>query len=505
MSEWRRLDPRTVTVNAILLIGSLGGSTLLTAVIMVIAGVSWPWALFTLGCGLLLGVVIAVGEWVRFRVTTWRVTPERIEKRVQFIGSSRSTLLRSRIRTVDLTANVLQRALGVTNVRLGTGEQQGADFTLQSLALPDAQLLHDDLMRLEAGTDSADGTLARLDLGWIRYAPLGYAPPILAAALLGGGVQVADWFSAVPWLWGRVTGLLAAPVWVTLLLIIVAAYLAGILGSLVIFVEEWWGYRLDRRPNGALHVQRGLLVRRSITFEAERIRGAVLVEPPGIRRAGAARVDIVAVGLSNQKDSNGNAAQSPIVLPPAPRRVALRVVADVLGRPTPDLDLVCHPPAARRRRFVRAAVFCAVVTALALGLALAVPSLAPGLVVGAVLLDAAALFVAHDNSRGLGHRVEEDLVVLRRGSLRRRTEMLHRAGLLGWNVRQTPFQRRSGLLTLVATSAAASGAFRLPDVSEEQAIDVLPSAGPVWERLATSTSASDSGPELTGKGRRMGT
>lgn len=509
MSDWRRLDPRTVTVNAILLIGALGVSGLVTAVILLVAGVGWPWALFTFGCGLLLGVAVAVGEWVRFRVTTWRVTPERIEKRVQFIGSSRSTLLRSRIRTVDLTANVLHRALGVTNVRLGTGEQQGSDFTLQSLALPDAQRLHDDLMHVESGADTDEGSLANLDPRWIRYAPLGFAPPILAIALLGGGVQVASWFNAVPWLWGQVAGLLAGPVWVTLLLIIVAAYLVGVVGSLAIWVEEWWGYRLDRRPNGALHVQRGLLVRRSITFEAERIRGVVLVEPPGFRWAGAARVDIVAVGLSRQSDSNGNAVQSPIVLPPAPRGLALRVAADVLGRSIPDLDLVSHPPVARRRRFVRAAVFCALVVLAGVGMALAVPTLTGWVLAVGIVLVASALFIAHDNSRGLGHRLDPPqhrdggLVTVRRGSLRRRTELLHRAGLLGWNIRQTPFQRRSGILTLVATSAAASGAFRLPDVSGEQAAAVLPSAGPVWEYL--TEPELNSGRELTGEGSRVGT
>lgn len=487
MTAWRRLDPRTVTVNAVLLIGSIGGSTLVTAVIMLLAGVEWPAALLTFAAGVLLGVVIAVGEWVRFRVTTWRITPERIEKRVQFIGSSRSTLLRSRIRTVDLTANVLQRALGVTNVRLGTGEQQGADFTLQALARPDAERLHDELMRLEEGTETAGETLATLDLGWIRYAPLGYAPPIIALALLGAGLQVADGFKAVPWLWGQLIGLLAVPVGVTVLLVIVAAYLVGMIGSLAIFLEQWWGYRLDRRPNGALHVQRGLLVRRAITFERERIRGAVLVEPPGVRSAGAARVDIVAVGLSRQNDSQGNPAQSPVVLPPAPRNVALRVAAEVLGRPVPDLDLVVHPPAARRRRFVRASVFVAAVVLLGAALALALPVLTWWVVAVVLLLSAAALFIAHDTSRGLGHRVEEDLVTLRRGSLRRRTELLHRAGLLGWNVRQTPFQRRSGLQTLVATSAAASGAFRLPDVSDDQAVAVLPSAGPIWDHLAADS------------------
>ena len=258
----------------------------------------------------------------------------------------------------------------------------------------------------------------------------------------------------------------------------------GTVASLVIFVESWWNYQLDRSRSGALRVQRGLLVHRSTNFEGERIRGMALVEPPGIRRMGAARLDIVAVGLNTSSDENGKQRQSPTVMPSAPRVLSEQVIEKVLGHPVAT-DLSAHPPAARSRRLVRA-------TAAAVAMAVVVLAAAllwwPGLwwLSPVVLLVGGGLsfWIALDNSRGLGHALTDDQVVLRRGSVFRRTEVLNRRGLLSWNIRQTPFQRRSGLVTLVATSAAGSGSFRLPDVGVEQATSVIATAGPVWAHLA---------------------
>jgi putative membrane protein len=95
-----------------------------------------------------------------------------------------------------------------------------------------------------------------------------------------------------------------------------------------------------------------------------------------------------------------------------------------------------------------------------------------------------AAWAAVDNYRGLGHAVGGTVVTVRKGSLLRRTDVLYRDGVLGWNVRRTPFQRRAGLVTLVATSAGGGGAFRLPDVAEAEAHEVWSTAGDVWDHLA---------------------
>src|SRR5699024_4031647 len=95
---------------------------------------------------------------------------------------------------------------------------------------------------------------------------------------------------------------------------------------------------------------------------------------------------------------------------------------------------------------------------------------------------AVAAWVVIDNYRGLGHATTDSTVALRKGSVLRGTDLLRREGVLGWNLRRTPFQKRAGLVTMVATSAGGTGAFRLPG-GRRDAAGVAATAGDVWEHL----------------------
>ena len=70
-----------------------------------------------------------------------------------------------------------------------------------------------------------------------------------------------------------------------------------------------------------------------------------------------------------------------------------------------------------------------------------------------VALVVAALAVAADRVRSLGHALTDGYVVARSGSLNRRREVLEVDHVIGWTFRSTWFQRRTGLTTLVATTA----------------------------------------------------
>ena len=74
-------------------------------------------------------------------------------------------------------------------------------------------------------------------------------------------------------------------------------------------------------------------------------------------------------------------------------------------------------------------------------------------IVLAVLTLCCALLAA-DRSRALGHRVDDGWLVARAGSLERRRDCIAAAGIIGWTVRQTLLQRRAGVATLVAATAA---------------------------------------------------
>jgi putative membrane protein len=86
--------------------------------------------------------------------------------------------------------------------------------------------------------------------------------------------------------------------------------------------------------------------------------------------------------------------------------------------------------------------------------------------------------LAADHARSLGHAVTPTALVARAGSLVRRRAMLSRDGIIGLNLRRSFFQRRAGLVTLTATTAAGRQAYAVPDVADPEALRVCEAAMP---------------------------
>jgi putative membrane protein len=262
---------------------------------------------------------------------------------------------------------------------------------------------------------------------------------------------------------------------VTVVVAVVAVGVVGSVGSLVVFTLTWWRYRLTReRRTGSLHVRRGLLTTRSTTLEEERLRGVAVVEPPGARILGAARVDAIATGLSHADQERSDPRG---LLPVAPLAVAERVAADALrelAAPTAEVALRPHPRAARGRRRRWATTVCLVPA-----VAVAVPAALVGsTVLGvltavlAVLGVAAGLRLGTIAYRNLGHGLVGRYLVTRHGAPGRRTVALRRDGILTWTVTRSPFQRRAGLATLWFTTAAGDGRYGVYDVAADAVADL---------------------------------
>ncbi|MGH3320476.1 MAG: PH domain-containing protein [Streptosporangiaceae bacterium] len=47
---------------------------------------------------------------------------------------------------------------------------------------------------------------------------------------------------------------------------------------------------------------------------------------------------------------------------------------------------------------------------------------------------------------------------------------LRRDGIIGWRVTQSPFQRRAGIATIAATTAAGSGAYKIRDAGTSEVL-----------------------------------
>lgn len=496
---FERLDPKLVPVSA----GIVGMIAVVASIPTVIAfasgGMSVIGALAVVATGALVLVALTgAAEYLRWRATRYRVTPDRFELWFHLVATKRRSLSRDRIRTVDITANPVQRLFGLAAVVIGTGqhsESGDADIKLDPVSRQRAEELRIKLLYRGAAehTLTEDGPLAVLDWRWAAYAPLSFLTPALGTAAIGAVLNVSSWFG---WDESDTASLLVdylrtAAVSAVLLLAF-GTVLAGAVGALLLFVEMWWGYRLDREPGGTLRVTRGLLTTRSLSLEERRLRGVEVVEPLGIRLVRAARLDAIATGV--REGPHGKRADNKTVLPPAPRAVVDEVAAAVLREGTTPISaarLTVHPRAALTRRLRWA--LSPVVAGVAL---LAVPDVLVGTVIDGVIDDAlggmlsalpwifaviaapVAIGLARDAYRNLGHGLSGGYLVARRGALRRSTVALQRSGVIGWTIRQSIFQRRAGVLTLSATTAAGRGAYPIPDVDAGEGLSFADEAVP---------------------------
>jgi putative membrane protein len=257
----------------------------------------------------------------------------------------------------------------------------------------------------------------------------------------------------------------------------VAALVVGFIGSLGLFVEMWYRYRLTREDVN-LVMTRGLLNTRSLSLERRRLRGVEVIEPLGVRMAGAARVDVIATGMTQKTDDQKTDPKT--ILPAAPFDVARRVAAEVLGSDAATATAVVgHPRAALWRR-IRVGLYWVFAVAAVLAFL--------GWLLTDVLLHLAwislvvgtptAVLLAVESYRNLGHGLAPDHLVTRYGVGARRTAALLRTGVIGWTITSSPFQRRAGLVTIHATTAANKGAYPVYDVGVDEGLRFAEEAVP---------------------------
>lgn len=475
---WNTLDKRTLAVTAVMMTGAAVGAAIPTTAAIVGGGASfWVALAWVVAGGLVLvagGVLADLFYWKGVR---YRLTPERLETAFTLVFRSRKSLQRERIRNVDLTANPLHRLFGVAVVTIGTGSHESGGqgrIKLNPVSRAEAERLRAELLRrTETVETDEDAPLAELDRSWIRYAPMSFLTLALGLAAGGGLMQVSEWAGLqkglIDWVIGLFRGI---PLVVAILILLAIAMLVGLIGALGLWVEMWWNYRLDREAGGTLRVRRGLFTTRSISIEERRMRGIDLVEPLGNRISGAARVDAIATGMRQSDDKDKTDYHT--LLPAAPVATANRIAAAVLREPvspTEAVRLTGHPRAARGRllRWWIGSVVVLLAIFAILGFLLTDVLLVIGAALGVVLLPASVL-LALDAYRNLGHGITGRYLVGRHGTVRRSTFALERDGVIGWTVKQSIFQRRKGLLTVVATTAAGAGAYSVYDAGEEQGL-----------------------------------
>jgi putative membrane protein len=330
-----------------------------------------------------------------------------------------------------------------------------------------------------AAAAAPEAELVRLDSTWIRFAPFTLSGAVAVGAVAGFLANATSEADVHPSDFGplrdAVDWLDRAPLVAAIVVLAVAAIAAVAIASTVGYVLAFWDFRLTRNPRGTLHVTRGLLTTRATTIEERRLHGVEISEPLLLRAVRGARCLAIATGL---RVGLGGERGGSLLLPPAPLAEALRVGAAIVGTEEPfTCPLAKHGPRARARRYTRAlGAWALVACVLAVLAALTSWPTWPWLAVLALLPAAVAL--AADRYRSLGHAVTGTRLVARAGSLVRQRHVLAADGIIGWNFERTLFQRRVGLTTLTATTAAGRQRYEVQDVELGEALRVAEALRP---------------------------
>ena len=440
------------------------------------------WGLVAVAVPVLLGVL-------RYLTTSYRLTPSRVEVRHGLLNKQVLSAPLDRVRTVDLTASPIHRALGPGHRpdRDRPDHRQGRGAARRSTGCPHARPapLRQTLLHVSPSADPAADAFAPRPAGASSSSSTraGCVSPrsprpgwCIAGAALGLVAQGWHTFAIDPAAEVQRFERLGGPP----------------AGHPRLSLRRWWGSACSRWPatwsptSASSSSTRG---RRVVAPAARAVhhprdqprrrpgRGREHREPLGLRLAHGARLSAIVTGLDKKQQG------SSVLVPPAPRGEVDRVAAEVLGRRGPVYgDLVRHDARPRRRRWSRA--------------------MRPGrrgraararrvvrrrLVVG-----------PRRGGRPRGRRRYSPTTAGRRWATPCSTvtwwparaastaaaRRSHTPSVIGWNLRATFFQRRSGLTDLVATTAGGRQRVRVLDLDEQTAV-----TSPAPPRRGCSTSS----------------
>ncbi len=412
-SDWRRLHPLSPLLRAgrVLVVAAVAFSEVGSRL-----AVRPPWAGLFLLAALVVG---AAAGWWSWWATAFRVTAEEVELWTGVLFRRHRRLPLARLESIDVARPLAARLFGLAQVRLEAVSDSDSEVRLSYLDYEDALRLRQELRaRTEkAPTPAAGGsTTALLESREVVRVPTN--------ELVLGTVA------------GRLVWTL--PVMLATLVVLAAtgpgaavafALGSGAVAALTLVVvglteaERLHGFTL-REASGRLLISRGLLNELQQVVPIDRIQAVAVVEPLLWRPFSRAKlvVDVAGYRGGGQEERQQAAVLLPIAAPD--------IVADVLRRVQPGLrfdqvSLAPAPAAARWRAPVRFRTYSAAWTT--------------------------------------------DHAIMRRGLLRRETDIVPHVKVQSLRVVQGPWQRALGLATLHVDTAGAQVDAHAPHRGRDEA------------------------------------
>jgi putative membrane protein len=351
-----------------------------------------------------------------------------------------------RIQNVDIAQNVVQRLLGIAEVRLETAGGGGTEARLRYVSRTEANRLQELISDRKRGAterdlEATDDVLFELDSR--ELAILGVTSAnVRLLGLIAVGLSLVGSPVAAQQVSPRIGLLLLLGPLFAIASVVLLWVVSGVQAVL-----RYYGFRLVRHED-ELRYQRGLLQQYNGTIPLSKIQTLMIRENVLARTAGYGNLVIETAGYAPGQDDTVESAV------PIARRDRLLELARTIEN-VGELDFTRPPKRARTRYVARYTIVVGLFTAL-LGLANWVTGELGLWYLGAsvwILVPPAA----HFKWSHIGYDYDDDYVVTRSGFWTRRTTIVPYYRIQTVSDSQSIFQQRRDLGTLVVDTASSGG------------------------------------------------
>jgi putative membrane protein len=404
----------------------------------------------------LVFLVVTAYEVAYYRRFDYELTDESLDIYSGVFSRREREIPLRRVQNVDVTRSFVARLLGIAEVDVETAGGGGTEANLRFVGRADADHLQEAIRERRAtldrdepvGDDEETGgeretvvggeTLFELsDRDLLLFGALSFDPRLASGILAFAPL-------AAPFVGDRVQ--LSGPGLAFVLVIAVLGVLALWIASAAARIVQFYGFRL-RRVGNDLRYERGLFQRRDGTIPLSKLQTVAVEENILMRRYGFASLAVETAGYGPGSTPSGG---SEAAVPLAPREAVFSLARTLEDFHDFDLD---RPPERARKRYVRRYLLVGL-GVLAGGFAVdRFLTSVPWYVVAPLLV--LAWPAARRAHRNRGFDLGPDHVVAQVGFWKRRTRVVPYHRIQTLIQRQTVFQRRWNLTSVVFDTAGS--------------------------------------------------